>query len=81
MRRSRKAKPLAVCTVCRALIDPQQSVNQRCNKSVKGRRCPGTYRSDLSFVWDPCRGCDATGWLGSQVCLDCSGYGWRLYGE
>jgi hypothetical protein len=80
MRHSRKPKPLAVCTVCRALIDPKQSVNQRCSEIVKGRRCAGIFRSDLSFVWDSCRVCEATGWLGSQVCSDCSGYGWRLFG-
>lgn len=80
MRHSRKPKPLAVCTICRALIDPKQRVNQRCSHTVHGRRCAGTFRSDLSFVWDPCRGCEATGWVGSQVCSECSGHGWRLFG-
>ena len=80
MRHSAKPKPLAVCTLCRALTDPQQRVNQRCSQTVHGRRCAGIFRSDLSFVWDPCRGCDSTGVLGSQACQECAGYGWRLFG-
>jgi hypothetical protein len=81
MQRTKKPKPLAVCTICRALIGPQQHVNQRCDKVVSGRRCAGTFHSDLSFVWDPCQECEATGWVGSQVCSSCSGFGWRLFGE
>ena len=80
MRNVAKSKPLAVCTVCRALIDPKQRVNQRCGETVHGRRCAGTFRSDLSFVWDPCRACESTGFLGSLACRDCAGHGWRLFG-
>jgi hypothetical protein len=80
MRQTKKLKPLAVCTLCRTLIEPQQRVNQRCSNVVTGRRCAGTFRSDLSFVWDPCRGCDATGRLGSLACNECAGHGWRLFG-
>jgi hypothetical protein len=80
MQHPKKPKPLAVCTLCRSLIDPQQRVNQRCGKTVSGRRCAGTFRSDLSFVWDPCRGCEASGRLGSQACGECAGHGWRLFG-
>jgi len=31
-------------------------------------------------VWDECQGCYATGEVGSETCVECSGWGWRLVG-
>ena len=78
MPRFRKPKPVAACMECRAITDMHELVNQRCDRVVNGRRCPGIYRSDLSFVWDKCQGCEALGRVGSQVCAECGGMGWRL---
>ncbi len=78
MARFRRPKPLAACSECRAITDLHEQVNHRCNALVNGRRCPGIYHSDLSFVWDKCQGCDATGRVGSQVCVECAGMGWHL---
>ena len=78
MPRFKKPKPLAACSECRAITDLLVHVNHRCSRVVNGRRCPGIYHSDLSFVWDQCQGCDATGRVGSQVCVECAGMGWHL---
>ena len=80
MRRSKKAKPLAVCSVCNALTNLHESLNHRCDKIVTGRRCYGTYKSGITRLWDACESCEATGMVGSQVCSACAGYGWTLYG-
>ena len=78
MARFSKPKPLAACGECRALTDMHVLVNHRCDRVVNGRRCAGIYRSDLSFVWDKCQTCEATGRIGSQACDECRGMGWRL---
>ena len=78
MARFKRPKPLAACSECRALTDLHVLVNHRCDSVVNGRRCPGIYHSDLSFVWDQCQACDATGYVGSKVCVECAGMGWRL---
>jgi DnaJ-class molecular chaperone len=80
MRPSKKPKPLAVCSVCQALSNVHENLNHRCDKTVNGRRCYGTYKSGLAYLWDACESCEATGVVGSQKCSACAGYGWRLYG-
>ena len=79
MRLTKKPKPLAVCNVCHALTDQHESINQRCNNTVSGRRCSGTYHSNLTAVFDECGSCQATGKVGSQTCGECQGFGWRFY--
>lgn len=79
MLRSKKPKPLAVCNVCHALTNQHELLNQRCDKLVAGKRCSGTFRSGLTESWDECGSCQGMGQLGSQVCRDCQGFGWRLY--
>jgi hypothetical protein len=80
MRAERKPKPLAACSVCRALSNARENLNQRCNATVHGRRCAGIYKSALAYLWDPCESCDATGRVGSRTCEACSGFGWHIYG-
>ena len=80
MRASKLPHPAGVCNVCNALTNHHEFVNHRCDKTVTGRRCAGTYKSGVSFLWDACDGCEATGKVGSQTCSQCEGYGWRLYG-
>ena len=77
---SKLPHPLAVCDVCHALTDRHESRNHRCEEAVTGRRCSGTYKSGLSYLWDTCDSCGSTGRVGSQACRECKGYGWRLYG-
>jgi DnaJ-class molecular chaperone len=31
-------------------------------------------------VWDECQACFATGKVGSEACVECSGWGWHLIG-
>jgi hypothetical protein len=57
-----------------------ESLNHRCDKVVTGRRCSGNYKSGVSYLWDACTGCEVTGKVGSQICSECGGYGWILYG-
>jgi hypothetical protein len=78
MPRFMRPKPVAACMECRAITDMHEQVNHRCDRLVNGRRCPGIYRSDLSLVWDKCQGCEATGYIGSQACVECAGMGWHL---
>jgi hypothetical protein len=80
LRASKLPHPAGVCNVCGALTSHHEFVNHRCDKVVTGRRCSGTYKSGVAFLWDMCAGCEATGKVGSQVCSECAGYGWRLYG-
>jgi hypothetical protein len=80
MRPPKKPKPLAACNVCQTLTNQHESMNHRCDKVVSGRRCYGTYKSAMSFLWDECDSCEATGMVGSQVCSACEGFGWRMYG-
>ena len=80
MRASRLPHPAGVCNVCGALTIHHEFVNHRCDKVVTGRRCSGTYKSGVAFLWDMCSGCEATGKVGSQTCSECAGYGWHLYG-
>jgi hypothetical protein len=79
MKTFKKPKPLANCDVCHALTNLKMEVNQRCRATVKGRRCSGIFRSGLGQTWSECQTCGATGILGSQVCGDCAGFGWKLF--
>jgi hypothetical protein len=79
MRADKKAKPLAVCSVCQALTERREQLGHRCGNVVNGRRCYGTYQSALTRLWDACEGCESTGKVGTQTCGECKGFGWRLY--
>jgi len=76
----KKPKPLAVCDVCGAFTGEHMDVNHRCTRSLYGRRCSGTFKSNLGQVWEECQGCYATGKVGSETCVECSGWGWHLVG-
>jgi hypothetical protein len=80
VRRSKLPHPLGVCNVCHALTNLHEALNHRCDKVVTGRRCYGTYKSGMAYLWDLCEACEATGMVGSQVCSACGGYGWTMYG-
>jgi hypothetical protein len=80
VRREKKGKPLAACSVCHALTNEHVYLNHRCSAIVSNRRCSGIYKSALSYLWDACEGCEAIGMVGSQVCTECKGFGWKMYG-
>jgi hypothetical protein len=80
MRTGKRPKPAGACSVCFGLTRQRMLLNHRCDRVVNGRRCSGTYRSAMTFLWDPCDSCEATGKVGSQVCRECAGFGWRMYG-
>jgi hypothetical protein len=80
LRPEKKAKPLAVCSVCQALSNRHESVNHRCDQIVSNRRCSGIYKSALTYLWDACEGCECTGRVGTQTCTECKGFGWKIYG-
>lgn len=80
MRRVRKPKPLGVCNVCGQLSDQIVMINHRCTHTVHGRRCAGLFKSELTHVWVACESCDAVGKVGTVICRECSGFGWRLLG-
>jgi hypothetical protein len=80
LRPEKKAKPLAVCSVCQALSNRHELVNHRCDQIVSNRRCSGIYKSALTYLWDACEGCECTGRVGTQVCTECKGFGWKIYG-
>lgn len=80
MRQVRRPKPLGVCNVCGQLTDMLEMVNQRCNRTIHGRRCAGQIKSELGHIWVKCESCDAAGKVGSQKCRECLGFGWRLLG-
>jgi DnaJ-class molecular chaperone len=73
-------KPLAACNVCHALTNLHEEINHRCSQVVHGRRCYGTFKSAITYLWDACESCDATGKVGTQTCDACAGFGWRMYG-
>jgi hypothetical protein len=54
-------------------------LNHRCGHQFNGRRCYGTYKSAITYLWDQCEGCEATGQVGTQTCSECAGFGWKLY--
>ncbi len=76
--RFKKPKPLALCRVCGAYTDRRRDVNHRCSKTRYGRRCPGTFKSDLGQVWNECQVCYGKGKVGSETCVECAGWGWTL---
>ena len=80
MRRDKLRKPLAACNVCHTLTNLHEALNHRCSKVVNGRRCYGTFKSALTYLWDACESCESTGKVGTQVCSECGGFGWKLYG-
>jgi len=80
LRAEKRPKPLAYCNVCHALTHRHELLNHRCNAIVNNRRCYGTYKSALTVLWDACEACDAAGKIGTQVCAECKGFGWKLYG-
>jgi hypothetical protein len=80
MQPSKKPKPLGACSVCHALTNGHEFLNHRCDEVVNGRRCYGTYKSAITYLWDACESCDATGVVGSQLCGACAGFGWTMYG-
>lgn len=79
MRPEKKAKPLAVCSVCQALTDRREMLNHRCDQVVNGRRCYGRFQSALTRLWDECASCEGHGKVGTQACAECKGFGWKLY--
>ena len=79
MRADKKPKPLAVCSVCQALTDRRENLNHRCDAVVNSRRCSGMYQSALTRLWDACGACDCAGKVGTQICAECRGFGWKLY--
>ena len=76
----KQPKPAEVCSVCQALSNRPIDLNHRCNETLSGRRCSGIYKSALTNLWDQCESCRATGRVGSQVCGNCAGFGWKMYG-
>ena len=72
-------KPLAVCSVCSALSNAHEQLNQRCHGTFNGRRCYGVMRSGVSALWDECESCHATGKVGPLPCRECESFGWKLY--
>jgi len=76
----KKQKPLTVCNVCGAFSSEHADVNHRCTKAVYGRRCSGTFKSSLGMTWDECQACSAKGKVGTETCVECSGWGWHLIG-
>ena len=80
MLKSKKPKPAGVCNVCHALTNHHEHLNHRCDHVVNGRRCYGTFRSALTDLWDECGSCQGVGMVGTEVCGECAGFGWRLYG-
>jgi hypothetical protein len=80
MRPEKRPKPFGVCSVCYALTNHHEYLNHRCNEALHGRRCSGTYKSAMTYLWDQCEACDAIGKVGTQVCSECSGFGWKRYG-
>jgi len=79
MRQVKKPKPAGACSVCRAPTALHETLNHRCDSMVNGRRCYGTYHSDLSLIWDECQSCNGTGTVGTRICTECGGFGWRLF--
>jgi hypothetical protein len=80
MRKEKKEKPLGACGVCHGLTDKHEHLNHRCNQVVNGRRCYGIYKSALTYLWDQCESCEASGKVGTQACGGCAGFGWVMYG-
>jgi hypothetical protein len=80
MRKEKRPKPTAACGVCHALTNRHEDLNHRCNAVVNGRRCYGTYKSAMTYLWDQCDSCEATGKVGTQACSACGGFGWVMYG-
>ena len=80
MRPKKKPKPIAACSVCHALTDQHMNLNHRCDQVVNGRRCYGTFKSAITFLWDQCESCEGIGKVGTQTCSACAGFGWKLYG-
>ena len=81
MRRIRKPKPSGVCNVCGQLTDQIEMINHRCTYTLHGRRCAGLFKSELNHTWVACESCDAVGKVGTVICGECSGFGWRLLGS
>ena len=80
MRPKKQPKPAGACSVCQALTRRHQDLNHRCDHVVNGRRCSGTFKSAMTFLWDPCESCEAAGKVGTQICRECAGFGWKMYG-
>jgi DnaJ-class molecular chaperone len=79
MRQVKKPKPAGACNVCRAPTELHEALNHRCDAVINGRRCYGTYHSDLSLIWDECQSCNGSGKVGTQRCSACAGFGWTLF--
>ena len=80
MPRFKKEKPLAVCNVCGTFTDKRRNISHRCDETRHGRRCSGTYKSNLGHVWNECQVCYGIGKIGSEACVECTGWGWTLMG-
>jgi len=80
MRPEKKAKPSGACNVCGGLTGRHEYLNHRCDRVVNGRRCSGTFKSAITYLWDQCESCEATGRVGTHECSACAGFGWKMYG-
>jgi hypothetical protein len=77
---AKQPKPSGACNVCLSMTRQRANVNHRCDHVVYGRRCSGTYKSSMAQLWDACESCAGIGKVGSRVCGECSGFGWKAYG-
>jgi DnaJ-class molecular chaperone len=70
--------PPAGCGICgRAALSTQQ-IGTRCANPLQGGPCEGHYRATLAPTdWLLCAGCHGSGAIGSQLCAQCEGSGWR----
>jgi DnaJ-class molecular chaperone len=76
---TKKSKPVAYCTRCRAYSRNEGQINQKCHVIRQGNRCQGMMRSALKpDDWVECPSCGATGRVKNGTCDKCAGEGWIL---
>jgi hypothetical protein len=52
MRPKKQPKPAGACGVCHALTRRCEYLNHRCDQVLNGRRCYGTFKSAMTYLWD-----------------------------
>jgi hypothetical protein len=78
MTAEKRARPIAVCTLCGYFEYQMPNINGQCLVQIDSKRCRGVLSGAMDpGDWKECSDCVATGRRDDAECLACNGSGWH----
>jgi len=72
-----RPKPVAACTICRAVSYSANSIEGQCGRWIANTNCDGIYeRAMRTTDWEICPNCVGSGTSNRTECGHCGGSGW-----